>query len=283
VTDESGFTSLFDGTTLTSWSAIPRSYGRLYPGGPQVLDVITDFPSDYHERAEEFPAAWSVEDGEIIGRQQPAGSGYGGYLITDQAYGDFELRFEANPDWPADTGVMVRRRRDTWEGLQVLIDHRRSGSIGGFYGNGIGGFHAVPFAIDAERDADGEPVGLRPDDPATSMEPFDRSKRAMLTRSADVDEFLSVWRWGDWNAFTVRVSGSCPAPPCGSTTCWSPKSIWAASKPTTMIPTQCGKRSAARGISPWRFTTPTPCSAPTDGLRPRAAAGATSGSGSSRP
>jgi hypothetical protein len=85
-----------------------------------------------------------------FGRQEPPGSGYGGYLITDQASGDFELRIEANPDWPADTGVMVRRRRDTWEGLQVLVDHSRSGSIGGFYGNGIGGFHAVPFALDVD-------------------------------------------------------------------------------------------------------------------------------------
>jgi Domain of Unknown Function (DUF1080) len=210
VTLEPGFTSLFDGTTLTGWSAIPRNYGRLYPGGPQVLDVITVFPPDYQERAEQFPAAWSVEEGEIVGRQQPAGSGYGGYLITEQAYGDFELRFQANPDWPADTGVMVRRRRDTWEGLQVLIDHRRSGSIGGFYGNGIGGFHAVPFAIDADRGPDGEPVGLRPDDPATSVEPFDPSKRAMLTQAVDVDEFLSVWRWAGWNAFTVRCVGELP-------------------------------------------------------------------------
>ena len=82
MTIEPGFTALFDGTTLTGWSAIPRSYGRLYPDGPQVLDVFTVFPPDYQERADAFPAAWSVEDGEIVGRQQPAGSGYGGYLIT---------------------------------------------------------------------------------------------------------------------------------------------------------------------------------------------------------
>ena len=210
MTPEAGFTSLFDGSTLTGWSAIPRSYGRLYPGGPDVLDVLTDFPRDYQERADASPAAWSVEDGEIVGRQQPAGSGYGGYLRTDAAYGDFELRFEANPDWPADTGVMVRRCRDSWEGLQVLIDHRRSGSIGGFFGNGIGSFHAVPFALDVRRDAGGAPMGLQADDPTTSVEPFHPSKRAMLTRSADVEEFLSVWRWGDWNDFTVRCVGELP-------------------------------------------------------------------------
>ena len=95
---ESGFTPLFDGTTLAGWSTIPRSYGRLYPGGPEVLDVLTDFPRDYQERADANPAAWSVEDGVIVGRQQPPGSGYGGYLISDRTFGDFELRLEANPD-----------------------------------------------------------------------------------------------------------------------------------------------------------------------------------------
>jgi hypothetical protein len=210
MTVETGFTSLFDRHTLAGWSTIPRSYGRLYPGGPEVLDVLTDFPRDYQERADANPAAWSVEDGVIVGRQQPLGSGYGGYLISDGAFGDFELRLEAKPDWPADTGVMVRRRRDSWEGLQVLIDHRQSGSIGGFFGNGIGSFHAVPFALDARRDADGLPIGLKEDDPATSVEPFSEAKRAMLTEGASVEEFLSVWRWNDWNEFRIRCVGELP-------------------------------------------------------------------------
>lgn len=206
--NEPGFEPLFDGVSLTGWSAIPRHYGQLYPGGPGVLDVNTDFPRDYNSQADAHPAAWSVEDGAIVGRQQPEGSGYGGYLISDRGYGDFELRLEANPDWPADTGIMVRRRRDSWEGLQVLIDHRQSGSIGGFYGNGIGGFHAVPFALDARRAPDGTPIGLQLDDPATSVEPFTPEKRAMLTKSAQAEDFLAAWRWGDWNDFRIRCVGA---------------------------------------------------------------------------
>jgi Domain of Unknown Function (DUF1080) len=205
---EPGFESLFDGVSLAGWRAIPRHYGQLYPGGPGVLDVMTDFPPDYNAQADAHPAAWSAEDGAIVGRQQPAGSGYGGYLISDRDYGDFELRLEANPDWPADTGIMVRRRRDSWEGLQVLIDHRQSGSIGGFYGNGIGGFHAVPFALDATRDHDGTPTGLQEDNPVTSVEPFTPEKRAMLTKSANAEDFLAVWRWGDWNDFRIRCVGA---------------------------------------------------------------------------
>jgi hypothetical protein len=207
---EQGFESLFDGRTLAGWRAIPRRYGRVYPGGPDLLSVARGFPPDYQERADANPAAWTVEDGAIVGRQQPEGSGYGGYLISERTFGDFELRLEANPDWPADTGIMLRRVPDTWEGLQVLVDHRRSGSIGGFYGNGIGGFSAVPFALDARRDADGAPVGLQADDPSTSVEPFSPAKRAMLTRAASVEEFLAVWRWGGWNEFRIRCVGAKP-------------------------------------------------------------------------
>jgi Domain of Unknown Function (DUF1080) len=205
---ELGFESLFDGVSLAGWSPIPRHYGQLYPGGPAVLDVMTDFPRDYNALADAHPAAWTVENGAIVGRQQPEGSGYGGYLISDRDFGDFDLRLQANPDWPADTGIMVRRRRDSWEGLQVLLDHRQSGSIGGFYGNGIAGFHAVPFALDALRDRDGTPIGLQVDDPATSVEPFTPAKRAMLTRSANVEDFLAVWRWGEWNDFRIQCVGA---------------------------------------------------------------------------
>jgi hypothetical protein len=106
---------------------------------------------------------------------------------------------------------MIRRRPDSWAGLQILVDHRRSGSIGGFFGNGIASFHAVPFALDARYDDRGNAIGLGPDDPATSFEPFTEAKRAMLTRAADLDEFLRVWRWDDWNEFRIRCVGALPA------------------------------------------------------------------------
>ncbi|MFD7920012.1 DUF1080 domain-containing protein [Streptomyces sp. NPDC059740] len=207
--DEQGYESLFDGATLDGWYAVPRSYGPQWPGGPHVLDQ-GDWPADYQTQADAHPAKWTVEDGAIVGRQDPPGSGYGGYLVSERTFGDFELRLEARPDWPADTGVLVRRRGHAWEGLQIVVDHRRSGSIGGFYGNGIGAFHAVPFALDAERNAAGDPVGLREDGPATTLEPCGPEKRAMLTRSCGVREFLDVWRWDDWNEFRIRCVGARP-------------------------------------------------------------------------
>jgi hypothetical protein len=204
------WTPLFDGSTLDGWFAAPRTYGTIRPGGPHVLDVVPELPRDYNERAAEHPAVWTVEDGAIVGRQDPEAPGWGGYLVTERTYGDFELELEMKPDWPADTGVMIRRRRDSWEGFQVLVDHRKSGSIGGFYGNGIGGFHGAPFALDVARDADGEPIGLVEEDPATTLEPLLSEKRAMLRRAGTAEEFLSAWHWGDWNFLRIRCVGARP-------------------------------------------------------------------------
>ena len=141
------------------------------------------FPDDYNEKAALHPAVWTVEDGAIVGRQDTPGSGWGGYLVSQKKYADFELTFEANPDWPADTGVMLRKRAYSFHGLQVLIDHRQSGSIGGFYGNGISGFHAVPFSVDVVRDAVRQAHWSCPDNPATTVEPWSQAKRDLMLQA----------------------------------------------------------------------------------------------------
>jgi hypothetical protein len=105
-----GFVPLFDGRTLTGWHAVPRGYGPMWPGGPTVAETLPELAADYEERAAAHPAHWDVVDGAIEGFQDPAFPGYGGYLVSDRTFGDFELTLETNPDWPADTGVMLRRR-----------------------------------------------------------------------------------------------------------------------------------------------------------------------------
>jgi hypothetical protein len=208
--DMNGWRSLFDGATLTGWHARPRIYGSMWPGGPAVSDLAEWVPADYNDLAAQHPAVWTVEDGAIVGRQDSGHPGWGGYLVSDDTFGDFELELEMNPDWPADTGVMVRRRRETWEGLQILVDHRKSGSIGGFFGNGIGGFHGVPYVLDVRRDAAGTPVSLVVEDPATTTEPFTPDKRSLLTRAGDPDAFLDAWTFGGWNSLRIRCVGAEP-------------------------------------------------------------------------
>jgi Domain of Unknown Function (DUF1080) len=206
----SGYVSLFDGSTLDGWFAVPRSYDQVWPDGPTVRDLVPTLPVDYEIRARAHPARWEVVDGAIEGFQDPDHPGYGGYLVTERTFGDFELELELKPDWPADTGVMVRRRRDSWAGFQVLVDHRKSGSIGGFYGNGTGGFHAVPYLLDATLDDQGRLTALVVEDAATSLEPMTADKPRLLTRRGDPGDFLAMWRPNDWNQLRVRCVGAKP-------------------------------------------------------------------------
>lgn len=200
------FKPIFDGHTLDGWHAVPRRPAPIRPGGEpwQVLSA---------ERMAQIMAhtgRWTVEDGAICGRQDPDGSGLGAYLLSDDVYGDFELVFEARPDWPADTGVVLRATDIGSQGYQVLIDHRKSGNIGGYYGNGIGGFHAINFALEVARDAAGTPTGLILEDPATTIEPLTPIKRTLLTQAADGHTFLSTWKWNDWNEFHITIAGEVP-------------------------------------------------------------------------
>ncbi|MEW1813334.1 DUF1080 domain-containing protein [Pseudarthrobacter phenanthrenivorans] len=207
VMNDEGYVPLWDGAGLEGWRVIPRVYGALYPGGPAVTELMAEHGVKTPPQPEKHLPRWYVEDGELVGEQNPPGSGYGGYLITDTAYGDFDLALEMKPDWPADTGVMLHRRSDDWSGFQVLVDHRPSGGIGGFFGNGLASFSAVPFAVDAVLDESGRPVGLRPDDPDTSVEAVTPEKISRLTYAASVEDFLSVWRWADWNELRIRCIG----------------------------------------------------------------------------
>lgn len=202
--------SLFNGHNLDGWVAVPRVYGTVYPGGPQLEEIDTKMPRNYNEKAAARPAEWTVEDGAIVGRQGADSPGWGGYLVSERTFGSFDLELEMNPDWPADTGVLVRRLWDSWEGLQILVDHRQSGSIGGFFGNGIASIHAVPFNVAVKLDESGNPIGLVEDDPATSQEPITDAKRALLLNSGTAEEFLAAWKWRGWNTLRIRCEGTPP-------------------------------------------------------------------------
>jgi hypothetical protein len=196
---------LFDGETLAGWHAVPRLPVPVRPGGPEP-----DRDTPEYRAAAATTGSWTVVDGAIVGTQDPPGSGFGGYLLTDESYADFRLTFEVRPDWPADTGVLLRASALGSQGFQVLIDHRRSGGIGGFYGNGIGGFHALAYNLDVRRDEHGTPVALVEDDPARTLEPVTDAKRALLSQSAPAADFLAAWRFGDWNEMTVECVGAYP-------------------------------------------------------------------------
>lgn len=199
------FTPIFDGITLEGWHSVPRLPVPRAPGEPGP-----DTTTEAYQRATQTAGKWTIEDGAITGRQDPPGCGFGGYLLSDGIYGDFELVFEARPDWPADTGILVRASDLGSQGFQILLDHRRSGNIGGIYGNGIGGFHGINYTLDAKYDVQGKPVGLRLEDPATTIEPMTPDKPELLEYKATGEQFLSIWKWDDWNEFRIRVEGASP-------------------------------------------------------------------------
>jgi hypothetical protein len=200
----SSYRSLFDGSTLEGWRAVPRIYTPVSDLSAVSIQHRTD--------ATRYLAEWNVEDGAIVGRQNADRRGFGGYLVSEETFGDFELVLEANPDWGADTGIMLRRHRDDITGLQVLVDHRQSGSIGGFFGNGLADFHAMSFAIDVRCGTDGVPVGLVEFDPARSRDIYGPTpdKAALLSYGVQAQEFIDAWRWAEWNEIRVICRGELP-------------------------------------------------------------------------
>lgn len=99
--------ALFDGSSLKGWVTT----GGRYDGD----------------------AAWSVEDGVIVGRTK---DGKGGLLYTDRPYTEFVLELEARTDWPFDSGIFLRMAPHG-KGAQVTLDTRDDGEIGAIYADGF--------------------------------------------------------------------------------------------------------------------------------------------------
>ncbi|MEM7013756.1 MAG: DUF1080 domain-containing protein, partial [Verrucomicrobiota bacterium] len=201
-----GFRSLFDGKTLDGWKPMARLPVPQYPGAPFKWRL----EGAALENAKKNTGRWVVEDGAIVGGQEPPGSGKGAYLVTEETFGDFELMMDMKPDWKTDSGFLVRTRPGGSPGMQVLVDHRPQGGIGGFYGNGIAGIHGMPFAIDAEYDKGGNPIRMIAANPNDKRVELNPKTREILSYAGDVDEFLNVWKFGEWNTVKVRCEGEIP-------------------------------------------------------------------------
>ncbi len=176
--EEEGYRPLFDGASLKGWTPRTRSQARPSLG------------------------KWTVQDGVIVGGQDPQGAGSN--LVSDEAFDDFEVVIEARPDWPADTGILIRTIPEGNVGIQVLLDHRPHGGIAGYYGNGLGGFHAYQYAFNAQLNKDGRVVRLLPEAPSES------TSRVPLDFAAPIEIFLKAWKPGDWNRFRIRSVGALP-------------------------------------------------------------------------
>ncbi len=85
--------------------------------------------------------AWRVEDGVLVGGQEP--DGVGGVLLTDRRYGDVEVELDVWPDFGCDSGLLLRSSEDG-AAYQVLIDYLDGGNVGGVYGERLEELDAPP-------------------------------------------------------------------------------------------------------------------------------------------
>ena len=203
---------LFDGKTLKGWRAIPRLRAP-FDQAPQFANIppeelsaaVVKWYEEHNEQARiNHVGRWEVVDGVIVGGHEPRESLYGAYLLSDEKFADFELELDARPDWPADTGILVRAHELGSIGFQITVDHRPQGCIGGIYGNSIGSFLAAPFNMTGDKLPGFRVANLRP------TQPDGHFNTATPTYAASFADFLKAWRTNEWNHFRIRCVGRLP-------------------------------------------------------------------------
>jgi hypothetical protein len=170
---EEGWIDLFDGKTLTGWHKNPQKIGHGTGG------------------------QWTVEDGAIVGEQDPPGSGNGGILLTDRKFKNFEVLIDLKPDWGICSGFFLRSN-DQGKCLQMMVDYHDNGDVGHIYGEGTGGFNTRPFNI----------FGKYESGKLTEVFTKPVEKAPQVTQTCTGDEWVKAWKINDWNTARVRVVGN---------------------------------------------------------------------------
>jgi hypothetical protein len=132
---------------------------------------------------------WVVGQGAVVGSQDKPGNG--GILITDKAYGDFEVSLEMRNDFGPDSGLFLRST-EKGEAYQAMIDYHAGGNLMGIYGEGLSGdigaynftFRALPGEIAPVHEPHALPI--KP------------------------EAWPSFWKHGAWNELRARIVGNPP-------------------------------------------------------------------------
>ncbi|MEY4483797.1 MAG: hypothetical protein RL693_1249 [Verrucomicrobiota bacterium] len=165
---DEGFTSIFDGKTLTGWHVSAKSGHSRTSGNKSG-------------------GTWTVVDGAITGSQDIPGNG--GLIMTDELYGAFEVVMEMGNDFGPDSGLFLR---STEEGkcYQAMIDFHKDGNVMGIYGEGLGGkphYRNYSFT-DSQFN-----IVLQPE-------------RAPVPLSITAEQWKTFWK-KDWNEVRARITG----------------------------------------------------------------------------
>lgn len=165
------FEVLFDGQSMKGWHISAKS-GHSKVSGNQT------------------GGNWVIEDGAIVGSQDMPGNG--GFFMTDEEFGDFEIVLEMNNDFGPDSGLFLRST-ETARAYQALIDYRPRGSLMGMYGEGLGEFSSRNFVFEDSPDR------IRA-----------VSTPGALPLAVLPESWKFFWRHGQWNELRARVVGNPP-------------------------------------------------------------------------
>lgn len=170
---EEGFVPVFDGHSLRGWH-VSAGTG--------------------HSRASQNRSGgkWVVEEGAIVGTQDIPGNG--GIILTDEAFGDFEVALEMNNDYGPDSGLFLRSTEDG-TAFQAMIDYHAGGNLMGLYGEGrLGARPSVRNFSFLEKVTDIREV-VTPVGPSLPVLPAAWPK---------------FWRAGEWNELRARIVNNPP-------------------------------------------------------------------------
>ena len=188
--DADGFIPLFNGMDLEGWHKNPTRIGHGTGGN------------------------WYVEDGAIVGEQDPPGSGNGGILLTNQKFKDCEVVFECNPDWgyfkDGVGGVcsgFFLRCTEKGQCYQVMVDFHEGGNVGEIYGEGVGGFTNRTFSFKGEYVDD---AGAKKLVKILAL-PADAGKKGGGGQpSFNLEDWHKIWKLNGWNEVRARIVGNPP-------------------------------------------------------------------------
>lgn len=170
ILDEDGFVSIFDGKSLAGWRVSART-GHSGASG--------------HKSG----GRWVVEDGAIAGSQDIPGNG--GIIITERAYGDFEVALEMKNDYGPDSGLFLRST-ENGAAYQYLVDYHAGGNLAGLYGEGLSpGFHIRNFNMLESPE---------------KIEPL----QAPVPLPIPPERWPDFWKHGQWNELRARIEGNPP-------------------------------------------------------------------------
>lgn len=171
---DEGFVSIFDGQSLQGWHISAQSP---------------------HSRASgnKTGGRWVVENGVITGSQDIAGNG--GLLLTDEAFGDFEVALEMKNDFGPDSGLFLRSTEDG-NAFQARIDYHKGGNLMGLYGEGkLGARPNLRNFLFLDRVTDIRELTM-PSAPSLPVRP---------------EAWARFWRHGEWNELRARITGNPPS------------------------------------------------------------------------